>query len=122
MRKCLLVLVVTLTLGFAPAPFPKPAKPDRRTDLQKMQGVWVQVSQTRGGKPWPPPGEPTFRKQVIVSGKRMRMTYQFRGDGIVISEWVVTLDPARHPKAMDMKAVGRGGFFFRVYPERKWFP
>ncbi len=35
MRKCLLVLVAALTAGFAPAPFPKPAKPGQEMDLKK---------------------------------------------------------------------------------------
>jgi uncharacterized protein (TIGR03067 family) len=49
MRTLTLLAAAVLTAGFAPAPFPRPSKTDRKTDLQKLEGSWVLASCTVDG-------------------------------------------------------------------------
>src|SRR3954467_13960207 len=48
--RCILPLIVLLSLGFAPAPVPK-AKPDTTVqDLKALQGTWHRSSMRVGGR------------------------------------------------------------------------
>lgn len=90
----LLIVFAVLALGFAPAPFPKPARaPAPPTDLQRMQGAWVVVEHRHRGRLLP-----DKRGEVAVAGTRWR--FDFRGGGG--SEWEVTLDPTTTPRKITL--------------------
>lgn len=103
MRKSALWLAVGLSLGFAPAPLPRPES--KKHDLKKLQGTWVRVLCTQGGQQVPiPPTPPGFplALQVVISGDCM--TYLHAGS--VQSEWAITLmSPGKGPKVFDVKGV-----------------
>src|SRR5262249_41480150 len=91
--------VVLLSLGFAPAPFPKPAKPgDTRDDLKKLQGVWTVVRRTVGGSPVKLLGETS----IEIAGDRLKYVI----DGKVRTEWRVRVDAAKKRKVLDRTKVG----------------
>jgi uncharacterized protein (TIGR03067 family) len=87
-------LIALLTMAFAPAPFPKATKPDRRADLEKLQGSWVRVWYSSCGR-WFSDGETI----VEFAGNHMTMC---RGDK---SEWIVRIDPKKDPKHIDLKGL-----------------
>jgi uncharacterized protein (TIGR03067 family) len=86
--RLLLVPLLLLSLGFAPVPFPKPpkAKPVD-ADLMALQGAWLE----------------TNRSQVVYvfAGKKVTVTQS----GTLCSNWVMSLDTAKTPKAMDLAGV-----------------
>jgi uncharacterized protein (TIGR03067 family) len=94
-----LLVAAGLSLGFAPAPLPKP--PSGKRDLKKMQGVWAVTTYTVGGKPF---GGPDEGLRVEITGDRMRYT---RG-GKFLTEWTILLDPTRTPKVFDLRGVAGG--------------
>jgi uncharacterized protein (TIGR03067 family) len=97
MRTGALLLAAALALGFAPAPLPRP--PGRTGELKKMQGTWVMVRRCCGGRDLSVAGAP----RLVVAGDRLTWLSPASP-----SEWVVTLYPARKPRALDLK--GRTGF------------
>jgi uncharacterized protein (TIGR03067 family) len=101
MRTAALFAAAALPLAAhaAPAPLPKPVKPD----LERMQGTWDIVSKWSGASRLRPmPGW-----QIVVAGRRLKIV---RG-GKVVTEWDCTLDPGKKPKHLTMKGVGtRAGF------------
>jgi uncharacterized protein (TIGR03067 family) len=99
MRACALLLAV-VSLAFAPAPFPKQGDPNKE-DLKKMQGSWTTVRRTYGGKPMTGRGEMT----VVISGDRVK----YLVDGMVRTEWIITLDAKKQPKIFDRKKVSGAG-------------
>src|SRR5262245_25383713 len=50
MRRIVLLAVVALATGFAPAPFPKKERFTQRDDLDPIQGLWLMTSYTSGGR------------------------------------------------------------------------
>ena len=90
MRRATLLLCL-LALGFAPAPFLKPAKSD---DLKAIQGEWIGVFYGANGNP-PRPATPEGRKDIIEGANVTVM-----GAGRILSEWNMTLDPTAKPKRM----------------------
>jgi uncharacterized protein (TIGR03067 family) len=83
MFRLVLLLAVGLSLAFAPAPFPRPAKRDpNKEDLKKIQGTW----QEPGGFVW------------VIRGSRLK----FVVGGKTISEWQITLDAGKKPKQFDL--------------------
>ena len=101
MRNHALVLAVAvLALGFAPAPFPKPPRPDgAKEELKKLEGTWLVVRRTRQGSPVPQRGVTT----VVIAGDRL----QFIVDGMVRTEWTITLDVTKTPRVFDRTKVGK---------------
>jgi uncharacterized protein (TIGR03067 family) len=87
-------LIAVLTMAFAPVPFPKTTKPDRRADLEKLRGSWVRVSYSSGGQRFSD-GDTI----VEFAGNCMTMC---RGGK---SEWVVRIDPKKNPKHINLKGV-----------------
>jgi uncharacterized protein (TIGR03067 family) len=93
----LFLAAVILSLGFAPAPFPKPRKPDPgRDDPKRIQGTWEMVSRTHGGQPV---------SHVVATAEigAGRLTLVNR-DGTWRSPFTLTLDPARKPRWFDTKS------------------
>jgi uncharacterized protein (TIGR03067 family) len=88
----LLVAAALASVAFAPAPFPRP---DRRTDLQKMQGTWVVVADSLD---W---------LRVVVGRDRMSM----QQDGKTLREYIVRLGAG----TIDCKEVGSGRTFLGIY-------
>jgi uncharacterized protein (TIGR03067 family) len=94
MRTLILFLVAGCSLGFAPAPLPKPDS--SKEDLRKMQGEWVRVRCVSGGNTLVIDGQVT----AVFKGNRMRISL----DGRVQAEWVITLDAAKKLKVLDQTA------------------
>jgi uncharacterized protein (TIGR03067 family) len=95
----LVSIAVLLSLGFAPAPFPKtqPGNADvNRAELRRLQGVWEVIQYRRGKLVRTDTG-----LRITISGSRM--TWSF--DGNVCSEWTVTLDAEASPKVILQVAV-----------------
>jgi uncharacterized protein (TIGR03067 family) len=98
-----LPLIAILSLAFAPAPFPRPLKADPgKADLKKMQGEWECVSWSLNGNPLV-----TVNRRVtaVYDGNRMSCLT----NGVATAKWVVTLDPSKEPKRMDLKDVNAPG-------------
>jgi uncharacterized protein (TIGR03067 family) len=90
MRRLLLPLV-TLSLAFAPAPFPRPDSP--KDDLKKMQGTWERVALTIGGAAHPEaPGQIT----IVITGTHL----QFPSPQ---DAWTITLDAGKKPRHFDYR-------------------
>jgi uncharacterized protein (TIGR03067 family) len=99
MRRVLPLLIV-LSLGFAPAPVykaPKPVAP--KSDLERMQGKWVVVRQSRNGEDMA--ARPSNYTVEIV-GDRFR---HFIG-GRLLAEWSIRLDATKRIKEIDRKKLG----------------
>lgn len=92
-----LPLFALLLVAFAPAPLPKRARPDDRADLQKVQGEWVLVRASTGGKP-----DGNVLRGLVFSGSTFRMLgpVGYRGD------WTFAMDPRTRPRSLDMVAPG----------------
>jgi uncharacterized protein (TIGR03067 family) len=96
MRKPLLVLLAlaVLTLGFAPAPFPR--RDRSREDARKIEGVWVQFV----------PGQPV----PVMGGTRLvirpgRLTYNPETSPYA---YALTIDTTKTPPTYDIKGIGGG--------------
>ncbi len=100
MRKCALLLT-GLLLGFAPAPLPRPPKPDNgKDDLKKMEGTWEVTSLIYEGRPLAPS---TFSSRVAIAGGWL--TYSdAKGNGS--SKWALTIDAKKAPRTFDMTPEG----------------
>jgi uncharacterized protein (TIGR03067 family) len=95
MRERLLFLVAGLSLGFAPAPFPKPDP--TKEDLKDLQGAWVRVKLTIDGRPSSdgPNGCP-----ITIKGNHL----QFPSPD---DAWTITLDATRKPRTIVYKAASK---------------
>jgi uncharacterized protein (TIGR03067 family) len=100
MRRVLPLLAVLL-MGFAPAPFPKPGR-DGRDDLAAMRGEWEVVGESLSGSPLRPAAA---SYTAVYDGNRVDMLT----NGVAIAKWVVTLDPSKKPKRMDLKKADAPG-------------
>jgi uncharacterized protein (TIGR03067 family) len=104
MRRVILLLVV-LSVAFAPAPFPKP---NRQTDLEKLQGEWVTVkSVLEGDEVKLTPGRDT----AVFKGDQI----SFVTGGTVSARWTITLGPAQQPRTLDLRGAGATNFILGIY-------
>jgi uncharacterized protein (TIGR03067 family) len=88
--RLLVVPLIVLSLGFAPAPLPKPMKPrPADMDMAALQGSWLETNSSR--------------VVYLFVGKKVTVTQS----GTLCSNWVMSLDTAKTPKAMDL--AGDGG-------------
>jgi uncharacterized protein (TIGR03067 family) len=93
MQSASLVLVV-LSAGFAPAPFPPT---ERKADLRKMQGTWAVESYSIGGR------------KVFVPHLRVVIAYErltFRDvdpKSKNWTEWPIRVDARQRPKNLDLQ-------------------
>jgi uncharacterized protein (TIGR03067 family) len=98
MCKYALLFAAALSLGFAPAPFPKPPKPDAtKDDLKKLQGTWLKVIAV-------PPGNGEGQGRLVFSGERMRYSLV----GAAVGEYTLTIDARKKQKVFDFKGIGGG--------------
>jgi uncharacterized protein (TIGR03067 family) len=99
---CCVFLATALSLHFAPAPFPKPARPGAgQDDLKALQGTWVSVRRTSGGREMKSAGATT----VVIAGTNLK----YLVGGMVRTEWVITLDTTKNPRILDRTKVGGAG-------------
>jgi uncharacterized protein (TIGR03067 family) len=97
------IVCAAVLLGFAPAPFPKPARPaSARQALKELEGSWVAVRRCLAGHDLMRPG----------SG----MTAEFAGERVSYyvetgskTEWTITLDVGKDPRVFDQKQVNVAG-------------
>jgi uncharacterized protein (TIGR03067 family) len=94
--KLLLLTAATLSLAWAPAPFPRPDRGKR--GLEKLHGTWRRVHCSLHGKPVQM-GEMT----VEIVGDRMTILLPNKPK----SEWTITLDATKKLKVFDF--TGRPG-------------
>jgi uncharacterized protein (TIGR03067 family) len=101
-RRTLLVVSLSLLVGFAPAPFPRPRRTAEKDDLQRIQGTWEVIQYERGGSD-------LLRsyKEVRIAFEGGRMTFHF--DGRIGSRWDFVLEPASRPRALTRTHVGSKG-------------
>src|SRR5262249_16818397 len=95
-----------LSLGFAPAPLPRPNS--TKEDMKKLQGGWVRVQLTIAGRPTSdgPNGCP-----ITITGDRL----QFPS---AADAWTITLDARKKPKWIDYTGATpsmKGTFFRGIY-------
>ena len=101
MRPLALIGFAALSLGFAPAPFPRSESTSdvNKAELRRLQGVWEVVRYQR---------EKLVRKdlglRLTFAGSRMTWSY----DGNVCTEWVITVHACASPKVFGQQAVPAG--------------
>jgi uncharacterized protein (TIGR03067 family) len=96
MCKYAMLLAAVMSLGFAPAPFPKPPKPDAtKDDTKKLQGTWLKVHAV-------PPNNGEGEGTLVFSGQSMRYTLS----GSVIGDYALRIDAQKKPKVFDFKGTG----------------
>src|SRR4051794_12997171 len=101
MRPLVLLTSAVLSLGFAPAPFPRTASSSdvNKTELRRLQGVWELVRYQR---------EKYVREdaglRLTFAGSRMTWSY----DGNVCTEWAVTVVACASPRVIAQQAVPAG--------------
>lgn len=102
MRRLVLIPVALLSFAFAPVPKPKPTD---QVELGRLQGKWVLVAESYGGKPTTPPA-----LEAVFSGRRLVL-----GPAKDAVGWEITLDPKASPRAMDkrMPAAEKGVFLLQ---------
>jgi uncharacterized protein (TIGR03067 family) len=90
-----LPLLAVASLAFAPAPFPRPAKPDvSQDDLDKMQGDWVLESEMFPDNP-----KPLYcNGHMTIEGTAMWR----RMDRLVFRRQTIKVNAKSRPKAMDI--------------------
>jgi uncharacterized protein (TIGR03067 family) len=98
MRKSASLLVgVILSLGFAPAPLPKPDS--TKTELKKLQGTWIRVRCTLSGQLMTTGPQGNIR--AVINGNRL----QYVQDGSSTTDWALTVDARKKPKVFDIKGI-----------------
>ena len=96
LRSLPILVAAALCLGFAPAPFRKPAPPDPTpAQWKKLQGHWVRVRYYTNGGTLSRDGNTL----MTVSGKGV--TYST--NGAPNSWWTMTLDARPSPPILDMQ-------------------
>jgi uncharacterized protein (TIGR03067 family) len=85
------------TVAFAPAPLPKPDT--SKSELKKMEGNWRVAIREHGGRPMP--ARHSRDLMAEVKGDRLRYTRA----GRVLTEWTLTFDLKKKPRALDMRRV-----------------
>jgi len=93
MRSIFLLLALCAAASAAPLPFPKPPG---KADLKALQGEWEAVKQRSGA---------TFRVPGNVAIKVKDDRLAFLVDGEMRTTWVITLDPKKAPRAIDLRRV-----------------
>jgi uncharacterized protein (TIGR03067 family) len=101
MARLILIPVVVVLLGFAPAPFPRPERKKKVADTEAIQGTWkVVLYEMRGGK---------LGGNLVVKVEKDRWHFYRDGGGGALqpaSSYQLRLDPAATPPAFDWSGVG----------------
>jgi uncharacterized protein (TIGR03067 family) len=99
--RMLLLVVVGLAVGFAPAPFPRrDGLEPGKADWKKLQGEWVRTRSLVGGVAQLSSTVTT----VTISGDRL--TYILGGRPTYV--YAMTLDVSKKPRALDIKGLSLG--------------
>ena len=98
-----LPFLAVLSLGFAPAPFPKRSAPV--SDADAVVGVWQLVSFDHDG--WHSPAPDVRPIRLTVTRKTMKLSHVGPMGESPGDEWAYSLDARATPKSMDGK--GQGG-------------
>jgi uncharacterized protein (TIGR03067 family) len=93
--RTLLLLAALAAAAFAPAPLPKPDT--SKSELKKLAGNWRVEIRKHGGRPLP--ARHSQDLIVEVKGDRLRFTRA----GRVLTEWTLTFDLKKKPRALDMR-------------------
>jgi uncharacterized protein (TIGR03067 family) len=96
----LLIVAASLLIGFTPAPFLVPKRPDSSQEqLKKLQGEWVRTR-------WNVSGEEYQVTPVTISssGKRMTLTLA----RLPPDRWTIRLDASKSPKVFDIEGTTPG--------------
>jgi uncharacterized protein (TIGR03067 family) len=88
--RAFMAVIAALSLAFVPAPFAKPERADRTN----IQGKWVLIAQTKGGKPVPP-----GRCSVVISGNQIDFS-----DETQSSRWEIAINPKENTPTLDLTA------------------
>jgi uncharacterized protein (TIGR03067 family) len=91
------LLAAVLSLAFAPAPLPRPAK--HKDDLTQAQGMWLLVSEVVSGH-----AQNLRPLHVRIQGDRL----SFIVKGVTADEWFITLDSKKAPKHLNMRRIPNG--------------
>jgi uncharacterized protein (TIGR03067 family) len=103
--RTLLLLAALAAAAFAPAPLPK--LDTSKSELKKMEGNWRVEIREHGGRPLP---AKHYRDLMAeVKGDRLRYTRA----GRVLTEWTLTFDLKKKPRALDMRRVAPGNLALR---------
>jgi len=102
MKRLLPVLAVALLLG-------ADKKDDAKKDLDKLQGEWTLVSGEREGQTIPEDIAKSLKR--TVKGNKATVTR----DGETLAQGTMTLDPAKKPKAIDIKLEGMDQLIHGIY-------
>ena len=90
-----LALLVTASLGFAPAPIYRERRGSPEDELKNLQGRWLLVSRKRGGN------SPSHAVHAVVV-KGNQWTF-FDKAGTWHASWLLSLDVKNSPKHIDMR-------------------
>jgi uncharacterized protein (TIGR03067 family) len=96
-----LLISAAVSLGFAPAPFPRTASDSdaNKAELRRLQGVWEVVRYQREKLVLKDAG-----LRLTFAGSRMTWAY----DGNVCTQWAVTVLACASPKTFGQQAVPAG--------------
>jgi uncharacterized protein (TIGR03067 family) len=97
MPRILLGLAASLSLAFAPAPFPRPEVPDHRPEREKVQGTWERIRYIHEGKVFAEP----VRVTVVIAGEQAIF-----GVGPGQTKWGLQLRPDSNPKTFTLTRLG----------------
>lgn len=114
MKRLLLCGLVLSIVGFAPAPFPRPARREsNRTDLELLQGEWTVVRMIRNGVADP---------EATSYGVRFQGTsFWVLVNGVKAGEGTFTLDTTHRPPTLHLKLAEKDNsqrFVYRVNRQR----
>jgi uncharacterized protein (TIGR03067 family) len=102
MRRLLLLALIPLALAFAPAPLPRPKPDPVKDDLKAMQGAWLIVSRTNGGRPL------GNLHRIVIAGDQLTF---YRPDAKPATTWTLTLDASKTPRCFERKRDAKGRLF-----------
>jgi uncharacterized protein (TIGR03067 family) len=105
-----LALLVTASLGFAPAPVYRPRRGGPEEELKNLQGTWILVSRTRAGRT---PSHGLFAVDV----RDNRWTFSSK-DGTWHTSWFLSLDVKKSPKQIDLRGDGWEGSACAIYENK----
>jgi uncharacterized protein (TIGR03067 family) len=105
MPRTVLLLVASLSLGFAPVPFPKPDP--SAADLKAMRGRWRLTDEAVAGRPLGVSGS----WRIEIAGDRLR----YLNGAVTTAEYVLALDATTRPRRFTIKDVKDAGCCRGVY-------
>jgi uncharacterized protein (TIGR03067 family) len=98
-KATLAIVLAALAFGFAPAPRPRSAKTDGKSELKKLAGTWTIVKRGISGRMRR--ARPELK--VVIAADRWKFTLLDR----TIAEYKIALAPGKKPKQMDLAGIGQ---------------